>query len=174
MIGGPTVQHVEIGYALLNETNDLGIHDHAAFDASSFLYDARVALRPVGTIHCEQAHTPIADVDLQSIAIMLQLMRPARTGCTSDPTGTAPMTSNLRPGPLRKLRLSVSVAAETAPAERSKAPTANENAYVCMLHLSRYRPHKFRTLPLASNHIPVSQDHESFRHQTSNSAPRQK
>src|SRR5215467_13182738 len=53
MIGGPAVQHVEIGYALLNETNDLGIHDYAAFDASSFLYDARVAVRPVGAIHRE-------------------------------------------------------------------------------------------------------------------------
>jgi hypothetical protein len=51
---------------------------------------------------------------------------------TSDPAGTAPMTSYLRPGPLRRLRLSVSVAAETAPADSSKAPTANENAFFCM------------------------------------------
>jgi hypothetical protein len=50
MIGGPTVQRVEIGYAPLDETNDLGVHDRAAFDASSFLDNARVALRPVGTI----------------------------------------------------------------------------------------------------------------------------
>gem|GEM_PF-1248952 len=77
------MQHVEIGYALLNETNDLGIHDHAAFDASSFLYDARVTFRPIGAIHREQSYTPIADVDLQSIAIMLQLKRLTRTcrGC---------------------------------------------------------------------------------------------
>jgi hypothetical protein len=26
-IGGPTMQHVEIGYALLDETNNLGVHD---------------------------------------------------------------------------------------------------------------------------------------------------
>jgi hypothetical protein len=38
MIGGPTVQQVEIGYAPLDETNNLGIHDRAAFDASGFLY----------------------------------------------------------------------------------------------------------------------------------------
>ena len=53
MIGGPTVQFVEIGYSLFDETNDLSIHDRAAFDASSFLYNARVALRPVGAIHRE-------------------------------------------------------------------------------------------------------------------------
>jgi hypothetical protein len=53
MIGGPTVQRVEIGYALLDQPNDLGIHDRAAFDANSFLDNARVALRPVGAIHRE-------------------------------------------------------------------------------------------------------------------------
>jgi hypothetical protein len=53
MIGGPTVQHVEIGYASLDETNDLGIHDRASFDASSFLDNPRVPLRPVGAIHRE-------------------------------------------------------------------------------------------------------------------------
>src|SRR4029450_8548405 len=78
MIGGPTVEHVEIGYALLDETNDLGIHDRTAFDASSFLYNARVALRPVGAIHREQAHTTIANMDLQPIAVMLQFLPPTR------------------------------------------------------------------------------------------------
>jgi len=53
MIGGPTVQHVEIGYALLDETNNLGVHDCSALDASSFLYNARVSPRPVGPIHRE-------------------------------------------------------------------------------------------------------------------------
>jgi hypothetical protein len=64
MISGPTVEHVEIGYALLDETNDLGIHDRATFDASSFLYNARVALRQVGAIHREQAHPTITHMDL--------------------------------------------------------------------------------------------------------------
>ena len=53
MIGSPTVQHVEIGYALLNETNDLGIHDRIAFDAASFLDNEGVAVRPVCAIHRE-------------------------------------------------------------------------------------------------------------------------
>jgi hypothetical protein len=44
MIGGPTVQRVENGYALLDETNNLGIHDRAAFDVSRFLYNARERL----------------------------------------------------------------------------------------------------------------------------------
>jgi hypothetical protein len=46
MIGGPTVQRVEIGHALLDQTNNLGIHDRAAFDASGFFDNARVTLRP--------------------------------------------------------------------------------------------------------------------------------
>src|SRR5262245_3411809 len=33
MIVGPTMQHVEIGCALLDETNDLGIHDRTGKDA---------------------------------------------------------------------------------------------------------------------------------------------
>ena len=37
--------------------NDLGIHDYTAFHASSFLYDARVAVRPIGAIHREWSHT---------------------------------------------------------------------------------------------------------------------
>src|SRR5215510_10497118 len=59
---------------------------------------------------------------------------------TSEPAGIAPITSKPRPGPLRRLRLSVSVAAETAPADSSRTPTANENACFCMSHLASYRP----------------------------------
>src|SRR5262245_14796092 len=77
MLSRPTVQHVAIGYALLDETNDLGMHDRAAFDASSFLNNARVALRPVGAIHREQTHPTITHMDLLSIAVMLQFVRPA-------------------------------------------------------------------------------------------------
>ena len=33
MIGGPTVQHIEISYAFLDETNNLGIHNRTDFDA---------------------------------------------------------------------------------------------------------------------------------------------
>src|SRR5215510_16551786 len=80
---------------------------------------------------------------------------------TSEPAGIAPMTSKLTPGPLRRLRLSMSVAAETAPAESSKAQTASENAFFCMSHLSSYRPrNKQRRIqlyahPLANpDHIP--------------------
>ena len=53
MIVGPAVQHVEIGCALLDKTNDLGIHDRVAFDSSSFLNDTRVAFRPIRAVHRE-------------------------------------------------------------------------------------------------------------------------
>src|SRR5262249_49613173 len=80
MIVGPTVQHVEIGCALLDETNDLGIHDRTAFDASRFLHDTGIAFGPIISVHREQSHTTVTDMDLQPIAVMLQLMRPTRTG----------------------------------------------------------------------------------------------
>ena len=44
------------------------------------LYNARVAFRPVGTIHLEQAHPTIVDMDWQPIAVMFQLVRPAWSG----------------------------------------------------------------------------------------------
>src|SRR5262245_22549690 len=80
------------------------------------------------------------------------------------------MMSWLIPGPLRRLRLSVSVAAETAPAESIRAPTASENAFFCMSHLSSYRPrNKQRRIqlyahPLANpDHIPVTHCHKRTR-----------
>jgi hypothetical protein len=68
----------KIGCALLDETNDLGIHDRAAFDASSFLYNARVALRPVRAIHREQAHPTVADMDAAD-SVVFQFVSPARS-----------------------------------------------------------------------------------------------
>jgi hypothetical protein len=89
---------------------------------------------------------------------------------TSDPAGIAPITSKLMPGPLRRLRLSVSVAAETALAESSRAPTANENACFCMSHLSSYRPRnksdvsQLYAQPLAKpDHILVTHCHKRAR-----------
>src|SRR5262245_6522010 len=89
---------------------------------------------------------------------------------TLEPAGIAPITSKLRPGPLRRLRLSVSVAAETAPADSSRTPTANENACFCMSHLASYRPRnrsdvtQLYDLPLAKpDHIPVTHCHKRAR-----------
>jgi hypothetical protein len=39
----------------------------------------RVALRPIRTIDCVEPHPAIPDMDLQPIAVMLQLVRPARS-----------------------------------------------------------------------------------------------
>ena len=38
--------------------------------------DQRVAFRPICAVHCVEAHSPIADMNLQPITVMLQLMRP--------------------------------------------------------------------------------------------------
>src|SRR5262245_11881100 len=89
---------------------------------------------------------------------------------TSDPAGIAPMMLWLMPGPPRRLRLSVSVAAETAPAESSTAAAASENVFFCMSHLSSYRPRnkqrciQLYALPLAKpDHIPVTHCHKRAR-----------
>jgi hypothetical protein len=43
MIIYPTEQHVEIGNAFLDETNNLGIHNRVTLDARCFLNNARIA-----------------------------------------------------------------------------------------------------------------------------------
>src|SRR4029453_13656011 len=89
---------------------------------------------------------------------------------TSEPAGIAPMMSWLIPGPLRRLRLSVSVAAETAPAESIRGPRASGNSFFCMSPPSSYRPRKkprriqLYAPPLANpDHIPVTHCHKRAR-----------
>ena len=78
MIRGPTVQHIEIGNALLDETTTSASMTALLLMRAGSFYNARVTLRPVGTIHREKSHATVANVDLQPIAVMLQLVRPTR------------------------------------------------------------------------------------------------
>ena len=79
VIVGATVQGVEIGNALRRQADHFGVEDGGALDPRDFLDDARVALGPVGGVHGVEAHPPVADVDLQPIAVVLELVRPAGT-----------------------------------------------------------------------------------------------
>jgi hypothetical protein len=45
MIGGPTMQHIEISYAFLDETNNLGIHNRAVVnDSAKQIYARALAI----------------------------------------------------------------------------------------------------------------------------------
>ncbi|MGB9020715.1 MAG: hypothetical protein WCC77_24205, partial [Pseudolabrys sp.] len=49
------------------------------FDMCRSIDNQRIAFRPVGSVHGVEAHPAIADMYLQPVAVMLQLMRPARS-----------------------------------------------------------------------------------------------
>ena len=78
MIGGAAVQGIELRRAFLIKTDDLGIQNGGALDAACFLDNARIAVGPVVAVHREQPHPTIADVDLQPVAVMFQLVHPTR------------------------------------------------------------------------------------------------
>ena len=80
VIGSAAMQGVEIGSTLIVETNHLGIHNRAAFDTRRFPHNAGIALRPVGSVHGVEPNAAIADMDLQPIAVVLQLVHPTRAG----------------------------------------------------------------------------------------------
>jgi len=64
------MQGVELRHTLVIETDHLGIENGRLLDARSFLNEM-VAVGPVGTVHRVKPHPPVADMDLQPIAIVL-------------------------------------------------------------------------------------------------------
>jgi hypothetical protein len=70
---------VEVGHTLGAEADNLRIEDGRAFDARRLLDNARITFRPVIAVHSVESRAPIADVQLQAIAIVLEFMRPAGT-----------------------------------------------------------------------------------------------
>ena len=67
-------------YAAFTATDDLSIENRIAIDTRRFFDNTRIAFGPIISVHREQTHPTIAHMDLQPIAVMLQLMRPARSG----------------------------------------------------------------------------------------------
>jgi len=70
---------IEIGHAIRPDSDDLGIKNCVAVDPGSSFDNARIAFRPIGSGDRVEPHPTITDMDLQPIAVMLQLMRPAGT-----------------------------------------------------------------------------------------------
>ena len=55
----------------------LGVDNRGAFNAPRIPDNQRITLRPVSAVDRVQPHPSIAHMDLEPIAVMLQLMRPA-------------------------------------------------------------------------------------------------
>ena len=71
MIGGAAMQGVKIWNAPLIETNK-------SITALTLMRAAASTIRSVGAVHGVEPCPAIADMDLQPVAVLLQLVRPAR------------------------------------------------------------------------------------------------
>src|SRR6476661_2013606 len=60
--------------------DNLSINNQRRTKPSRFLHDTRIALRPIISVHRVETHPTVAYMDLQPIAVMLQLVRPAWPG----------------------------------------------------------------------------------------------
>jgi len=74
------MQSVEIGNAFGRQVNNLSVNNQWCTESRRFLHDTRITLRPIISVHRVELYPAIADMDLQPIAVMLQLVRPPRTG----------------------------------------------------------------------------------------------
>src|SRR5690349_6320920 len=74
------MQSVEVRNAIGRQMNNLGVNNQRLTQERRFLHNARIAFGPVVSVHRIQTHATIADVYLQPVAVMLQLVQPTRTG----------------------------------------------------------------------------------------------
>jgi hypothetical protein len=79
MVVSPAVQPVKVRNALAIGADNLRIHNGAHVEPGRVLHNQGVAVRPVMAPHREQAHSTVPYMDLQSIAVMLELVHPGRT-----------------------------------------------------------------------------------------------
>ena len=75
----PTMQRVEVRNSIRANPDNLSVKNCIAFDMCRSIDNQRIAFRPVGSVHGVEPHPAIPDMDLQPVAVMLQLMRPARS-----------------------------------------------------------------------------------------------
>jgi hypothetical protein len=73
------MQSVEIGNAFGRQVNNLSVNNQWCTESRRFLHDTRITLRPIISVHRVEPHPSIADVNLQSVTVMLQFVNPART-----------------------------------------------------------------------------------------------
>src|SRR5262249_32927956 len=79
LIGCATVQSVEIRNAIGRQVNNLGVDNQRRSEPSGFFHNARIAFGPIISIYCVEPHPSVAHMNLEAIAVMLQLVRPARS-----------------------------------------------------------------------------------------------
>ena len=75
----PAMQRIEIRNPIGADPDNLSVKNCIAFDMCRSIDNQRIAFRPVGSVHGVEAHPAIPDMDLQPVAVMLQLVRPARS-----------------------------------------------------------------------------------------------
>src|SRR4029453_13706877 len=80
MVVTSAVKLVKGWNALTVGADYLGIHDRGHIESRRFLHDQRIAVAPVVSIDRVEPHPTVADVDLQPVPVVLQLMRPTRSG----------------------------------------------------------------------------------------------
>jgi hypothetical protein len=80
MVVTSAVKLVKGWNALTVGADYLGIHDRGHIESRRFLHDKRIAIAPIVSIDRVKPHPTIADMDLQSIAVVLQFVRPTRPG----------------------------------------------------------------------------------------------
>jgi len=70
------MQDIKIGVSILVRADDLRVDDSVAFNVLGLIRDHRIAIRPIATIHREQAYAAITGMDLEPVAVVLQLVHP--------------------------------------------------------------------------------------------------
>ena len=71
------MQKFKIRRSIFARTNDFRIDNRGTVQPTGLHAYERVAGGPVSTVHRVETHASIANMDLQAIAVVLQLMRPA-------------------------------------------------------------------------------------------------
>ena len=77
MIPSATVQGIKVRNPFGIEADNLSVNNGRPLDASRRLNNERIALRPLRAALCKEPHPPVADMNLKTVAIMLEFMHPA-------------------------------------------------------------------------------------------------
>src|SRR6476620_416221 len=79
LVVDPTMQRVEVRNPVRPDPDNLSVKNCGALDMGRSIDDQRIALRPIRPVHRVEPHPAIPDMYLQAIAVVLQLVRPARS-----------------------------------------------------------------------------------------------
>jgi hypothetical protein len=80
VICSAAMQSIEICGPIGRQVNNLGINSQGLTQPRRFLDNAGITLRPVSAIHRVEPNATVTHMDLQPVAVRLQLVRPTGTG----------------------------------------------------------------------------------------------